>query len=166
VPWPPRARDLTPVDYFVKSLIHDTSVDNEFELLARIIVASDVIRETPGIIERVLQGFCRRCNACIENGGRQFQHLLLRVFILYSSLALLFYVGGHGFLFQCCSIRNPQYAAEVWHQTPGRPNTTQILREDPSTQLPHITIITTTMEQATKPIRICSGHKVLNKTCE
>jgi hypothetical protein len=33
----------------VKSLIYDTPVDNEFELLARILVASDVIRETPGI---------------------------------------------------------------------------------------------------------------------
>ena len=80
VPWPPRSPDLTPLDYFVwghvKSLIYDTPVDNEFELLARILVACDVIRETPGIFERVRQSFFRRCNACIENGGRQFQHLL------------------------------------------------------------------------------------------
>jgi uncharacterized membrane protein len=39
--------------------------------------------------------------------------------ILNAALALLFYVCGHGFLFQSCSIGNPQYAPEVWHQTPG-----------------------------------------------
>ncbi|PNF33715.1 hypothetical protein B7P43_G11435 [Cryptotermes secundus] len=80
VPWPPRSPDLTPLDYFmwdhVKSLIYDMPVDNEFKLLARILVACDVIRDTPGIFERVHQSFFRRCNACIENGGRQFQHLL------------------------------------------------------------------------------------------
>jgi hypothetical protein len=45
--------DLTPLDYFVwghvKSLIYDTHVDIEFELLARILVVCDVIHETPGI---------------------------------------------------------------------------------------------------------------------
>jgi hypothetical protein len=35
------------------------------------------------------------------------------------ALALLFYFSGHGFLFQSCSIGNPQYAPEVWHKTPG-----------------------------------------------
>jgi hypothetical protein len=42
-----------------------TPVDNKFELLARILVASDVIRETPGKFERVRQSFCCRC----EFGG-------------------------------------------------------------------------------------------------
>jgi hypothetical protein len=45
---------LTPLDYFVwghvKSLIYDTPVDNEFGLLARILVARVVILETPGIV--------------------------------------------------------------------------------------------------------------------
>jgi hypothetical protein len=46
---------LTPLDYsyfiwgHVKSQIYDTPVDIEFELLARMLVARDVIRETPGI---------------------------------------------------------------------------------------------------------------------
>jgi hypothetical protein len=47
---------LTPLDaldYFiwghVKSLIYDTHVDTEVELLARILVARDVIHERPGI---------------------------------------------------------------------------------------------------------------------
>jgi hypothetical protein len=38
--------------------------------------ASDVFRETPGVFERVRQSFVRRCNACIECGGRHFEHLL------------------------------------------------------------------------------------------
>jgi hypothetical protein len=40
VTWPPRSPELTPLVYFVwchlKSLIYDTPVDNEFELLATI----------------------------------------------------------------------------------------------------------------------------------
>jgi hypothetical protein len=47
---------LTSLDYFVwghvKSLIYDMHVDIEIELLARILVACDVIHETPGIFER------------------------------------------------------------------------------------------------------------------
>jgi hypothetical protein len=39
--------------------------------------------------------------------------------ILNAALALLFYICGHGFLFQSCSIGNPQYAPEVWHQSPA-----------------------------------------------
>jgi hypothetical protein len=73
--------DLIPLDYFawghVKSLIYDTHMDIEFELLARILVARDVImRHLEYVFERVRQSFFRRCNACIENGRRQFQHLL------------------------------------------------------------------------------------------
>jgi hypothetical protein len=71
---------LTPLDYFVwghaKSLIYDTPVDIELELLARILVARDVIHEKPEIFEMVRQSFFRRCNARIENGSRQFQHVL------------------------------------------------------------------------------------------
>jgi hypothetical protein len=37
----------------------------------------------------------------------------LNEMILNSALALLFYICGHGFLFQSCSIENPQYAPEV-----------------------------------------------------
>jgi hypothetical protein len=43
----------------------------------------------------------------------------LKKMILNAALALLFYVCGHGFLFQNCSIGNPEYAPEVWRQTPG-----------------------------------------------
>jgi hypothetical protein len=43
----------------------------------------------------------------------------LKGMILNAALALLFYVCGHGFLFESSSIGNPQYALEVLHQTPG-----------------------------------------------
>jgi hypothetical protein len=39
--------------------------------------------------------------------------------ILNAALMLLFYICGHGFLFESSSIGNPQYAPEVWYQTPG-----------------------------------------------
>jgi hypothetical protein len=45
----------------------------------------------------------------------------LNEMILNAALALLFYVCGRGFLFRSCSIENPQYDPEVWHQTPGAP---------------------------------------------
>jgi hypothetical protein len=38
--------------------------------------------------------------------------------ILNAALALLFYICGHGFIFESSSIGNPQYAPEVLHQTP------------------------------------------------
>jgi hypothetical protein len=41
--------------------------------------------------------------------------------ILNAALALLFYICGHGFLFETRSIGNPRYSPEVWHQTPGTP---------------------------------------------
>jgi hypothetical protein len=39
--------------------------------------------------------------------------------ILNAALALLFYICGHGFLLESSSIRSPQYAPEVLHQTLG-----------------------------------------------
>jgi hypothetical protein len=48
----------------------------------------------------------------------------------------------------------------------SKTNTTQILWKDPSMLLPHITTITTTVEQRTTHIQICSSHNVLNKTYE
>jgi hypothetical protein len=45
----------------------------------------------------------------------------LKGMIINVAVGLLFYVSGHGFLFESSSIGNPQYASEVWHQTPGTP---------------------------------------------
>jgi hypothetical protein len=55
-----------------------------------------------------------------EGNARKAERLhSLNETILNAALALLFYVCGHGFLFERCSTGNPQYAPEEWHQTLG-----------------------------------------------
>jgi hypothetical protein len=80
VSWPPRSPDLTPLDFFfwghMKSLVYDTPVESEEELVARIAVASGDIAAMPGIFERVRQSCARRCRNCIDVGGRHFEQLL------------------------------------------------------------------------------------------
>ena len=80
VTWPPRSPDLTPLDFFLwgymKSLVYETPVESEEDLLARIMAAAQEIQETPGIFERVYENMLRRCNVCIELGGRHIEQLL------------------------------------------------------------------------------------------
>lgn len=80
VGWPPRSPDLTPLDYFLwgylKSLVYATPVDDLDELRQRIEQGCQTIRQIPGILERVRGSFIRRCNACVENDGGHFEHLL------------------------------------------------------------------------------------------
>ncbi|GBN01075.1 hypothetical protein AVEN_3628-1 [Araneus ventricosus] len=80
VAWPPRSPDLNPLDFFVwgqmTSLVYETPVDSAGDLLARIVVAADKIKTTPGIFDRVRQTFLRRCELCNDTRGRHFQHLL------------------------------------------------------------------------------------------
>ncbi|PSN32148.1 hypothetical protein C0J52_23854, partial [Blattella germanica] len=80
IPWPARSPDLNPLDYFLwgylKSLVFETPVETDMELIARVVAACDVIRNTPGIFVRVRQNLVRRCQACIEVGGRPFEQLL------------------------------------------------------------------------------------------
>ena len=60
----------------IKSLVYETPVLDEETLLARILVASDEVRGMPDVFGRVRQSFLHRCNACIECGGRHFEHTL------------------------------------------------------------------------------------------
>ena len=80
VAWPPRSPDLTPLDFFlcwhIKSLVYETPVPDEETLLARILAASDEVHGMPDVFGRVRQSFLHRCNACIECGGRHFEHIL------------------------------------------------------------------------------------------
>lgn len=79
-PWPPRSPDINPLDFFLwghlKSLVYRTPVQNEEDLRNRIQESCEIIRNTPGIFERVRQSMIRRINACIEVGGCHFQQLL------------------------------------------------------------------------------------------
>lgn len=57
VAWPPRSPDLTPLDFFLwghmKSLVYETPVDSEEQLVARILAAAQDVQNRPGIFERI-----------------------------------------------------------------------------------------------------------------
>ena len=62
---------------YLNSLVFETPVEMGIELVARIVADYDIIQNTSGIFVRVRQNLLRRCNFCIEVGGRQFEQLLL-----------------------------------------------------------------------------------------
>jgi hypothetical protein len=78
--WPAHSPDLNPLDFFVwenlRCLVYETPVEWENDLLPRIQVACNNIRQTPGIFERVRQSMVRPCGLCSEVGGRHFEQLL------------------------------------------------------------------------------------------
>lgn len=80
VNWPARSPDLTCLDFcvwgYMKSLVYETPVDSEEELVARIVVATGEVREKPDIFKKMRNSMRRRCEACITAGGRNFEHLL------------------------------------------------------------------------------------------
>lgn len=81
IAWPPRSPDCTPLDFFlwgyVKALVYDVgSVPTAEVLRQRITDAFQVVRNTPGILERVRQSMRRRMEGCVVAGGGHFQHLL------------------------------------------------------------------------------------------
>jgi len=80
IAWPPRSPDLTSLDFFLwgylKNLVYATPVETVEQLQQRIFDSCRTIQNTAGIFERVRQSMVRRCNACIEAGGCQFEHLL------------------------------------------------------------------------------------------
>ena len=80
IPWPARSPDQNPLHYFLweylKSLVFETPVETDKELVARIEAACDIIQNTSGIFVRVRQYLVRRCLVYIEVGGCQFEQLL------------------------------------------------------------------------------------------
>lgn len=78
--WPPRSPDLTPLDFAVwghlKSLVYETPVQNEMDLIARIVAAADNLRTMPGVFQRMRISGRRRCGICIDHGGRNFEQFL------------------------------------------------------------------------------------------
>ena len=80
IAWPPRSPDLTPLDFYLwghlKSRVYATQSNTRQELWQRVQEACREVRNTPGIFERVRQSLLRRAQACINEGGRNFEHLL------------------------------------------------------------------------------------------
>lgn len=80
IAWPPRSPDLTSLDFFLwghlKSLVYETPVENHQDLVARIVVAADKIKENPAMLARVRESMRRRYIACVEVDGRTFEQLL------------------------------------------------------------------------------------------
>ncbi|GBM14755.1 hypothetical protein AVEN_72022-1 [Araneus ventricosus] len=85
VPWPPRSPDLLNLDYFLwgylESIVYETPVDSDEDLVARISVAAASVRKIPGIYECVRQSLHRRCQACITFDGRKFEQLLQTLYL-------------------------------------------------------------------------------------
>ena len=60
----------------MKTLVHETPVETQQDLVAQIQVAAGVIRDMPGIFPRVWHDIIRRYTKCIEVGGGHIEHLL------------------------------------------------------------------------------------------
>lgn len=77
--WPPRSPDLTPLDFFlwghIKSLVYETPVETEQDLIARITVAFQVV-QNDNLFSKIRRNHVRRLNKCIQVQGRNFEQLL------------------------------------------------------------------------------------------
>lgn len=76
----PPSPDLNLLDYFVwgylKSLVYSTPVTNLEELRERVAMGCEIIRNMPGIFQRVFASMNRRLAACVEMNGAHFEHLI------------------------------------------------------------------------------------------
>lgn len=77
VRWPARSCDITPLDFwlwgYLKNIIYKERSNNLEELMERTRVAFQTI--TPVMIRNATRGVIKRCQACIAEEGRQFEHL-------------------------------------------------------------------------------------------
>jgi hypothetical protein len=80
--WPARSPDLNPCDFFLwghlKQIVYETSVNTVEELTVRVNNAADAdsIRRNFDMLVRTQASMARRAQACIDNGGRHFEHLI------------------------------------------------------------------------------------------
>ena len=77
---PPRSTDMTPLDFFLrgymKSLIYETLVESEMDLVARIVVAAGKNFSNIRVFERVRQSILKRYQTCTGVGDRHLKQLL------------------------------------------------------------------------------------------
>jgi hypothetical protein len=60
----------------MQSLVYETPVDTQHELMAKIAVAAGTIREMPGIFQRVRHNIASWCRICSEASSHHFEQLL------------------------------------------------------------------------------------------
>jgi hypothetical protein len=60
----------------MKAMVYKTPTDNQEDLLNRITVAAEHIRNNPNELARVSESLLRRANACIRAHGANFEHLI------------------------------------------------------------------------------------------
>ena len=78
--WPPRSRDLTPLDYYlwghIKTLVYETKVESRAALRDRIFAAAEHIRNHPNNIGSTTHSLLMCAENCIAAGGGHFEQLL------------------------------------------------------------------------------------------
>lgn len=78
--WPPRSPDCNPLDYYfwghMKNIVYATEVETRAELLERIHLAGNLLRQNEFEILRATQNIKRRARICIQQNGNLFEHLL------------------------------------------------------------------------------------------
>lgn len=79
ISWPPRSPDLNPLDFFLwgylKEIIYSKPIHNLAELRARINEAVQTINAR-SYGRPLKRSVLRRCRACIQAEGKNFEHLL------------------------------------------------------------------------------------------
>ncbi|KAJ4439433.1 hypothetical protein ANN_07557 [Periplaneta americana] len=90
VAWSARSPDMNPVDSCVwghsKSIVYETPMDTTEELVARIILSFDDLRNRPQIFRKIRRSIKRRYTLCSNSGGRNFEQFLLfvnTIFLIY-----------------------------------------------------------------------------------
>lgn len=78
IEWPPRSPDLTPLDYFLWGFLKDkvfrTTPENILEMENRILENCQIIEKE--MFGRVRKSFEERILLCLDQEGKQFEHLL------------------------------------------------------------------------------------------
>lgn len=81
IAWPARSPDMSPLDFYLwghmKSMIYETPVESEMELVGRIVAAAGQIKDKHHeILPNVRDSLRRRYQLCVNVQGRHFEHLL------------------------------------------------------------------------------------------
>lgn len=80
VAWPVRSPDLTQPDFSLWGAMEDrpysTPVEDEDDLMARVIMAGEEFRHTSGVFERMHGSWQRRIDLCVQQAGGHFQQLM------------------------------------------------------------------------------------------